>query len=126
SHAARSTIAPIPATPARMSVRSETAQIATTEATCARRIPCRRTNAFCAPITTMSESPVNAPVAIACSTTPTLGTSGGEVQRMILREVKQCLTGSMDLPPAQLAALVAIADHGSFEAAAKHLQVTPS
>lgn len=45
---------------------------------------------------------------------------------MILREVKQCLTGSMDLPPAQLAALVAIADHGSFEAAAKHLQVTPS
>lgn len=32
----------------------------------------------------------------------------------------------MNLPPAQLAALVAIADHGSFEAAAKHLQVTPS
>lgn len=32
----------------------------------------------------------------------------------------------MDLPPAQLAALVAIADHGSFEAAATHLQVTPS
>lgn len=32
----------------------------------------------------------------------------------------------MDLPPAQLAALVAIADHGSFEAAARALHVTPS
>jgi LysR family transcriptional regulator (chromosome initiation inhibitor) len=32
----------------------------------------------------------------------------------------------MDLPPAQLAALVAIADHGTFEAAARHLHVTPS
>ena len=32
----------------------------------------------------------------------------------------------MDLPPAQLAALVAIAEHGSFEAAARSLHVTPS
>ncbi|GAA1126865.1 LysR family transcriptional regulator ArgP [Nocardioides aquiterrae] len=32
----------------------------------------------------------------------------------------------MDLVPAQLAALVAIADHGTFEAAARHLHVTPS
>ncbi|MCW2792386.1 MAG: regulatory protein LysR [Nocardioides sp.] len=32
----------------------------------------------------------------------------------------------MDLPPAQLAALVAIADHGTFEAAARHLHLTPS
>ncbi|HEY0949347.1 LysR family transcriptional regulator ArgP [Nocardioides sp.] len=32
----------------------------------------------------------------------------------------------MDLPPAQLAALVAIADHGTFEAAARELHVTPS
>ncbi len=32
----------------------------------------------------------------------------------------------MDLAPAQLAALVAIADHGTFEAAARHLHVTPS
>lgn len=32
----------------------------------------------------------------------------------------------MDLPPAQLAALVAIADHGTFEAAARHLHVTAS
>jgi len=32
----------------------------------------------------------------------------------------------MDLVPAQLAALVAIADHGTFEAAARHLDVTPS
>ncbi len=37
-----------------------------------------------------------------------------------------CLTGRVDLPPAQLAALVAIADHGSFEAAALQLHVTPS
>src|SRR5512147_579935 len=32
----------------------------------------------------------------------------------------------MELQPAQLAALVAIADHGTFEAAARHLHVTPS
>jgi len=32
----------------------------------------------------------------------------------------------MDLPPAQLAALVAIADHGTFDAAARALHVTPS
>lgn len=32
----------------------------------------------------------------------------------------------MELPPAQLAALVAIADHGTFEAAARHLHLTPS
>lgn len=32
----------------------------------------------------------------------------------------------MDLVPAQLAALLAIADHGTFEAAARHLHVTPS
>src|ERR1700754_1612624 len=32
----------------------------------------------------------------------------------------------MEFVPAQLAALVAIADHGTFEAAARHLHVTPS
>ena len=32
----------------------------------------------------------------------------------------------MLLPPAQLDALVAIADHGTFEAAARTLQITPS
>ncbi len=32
----------------------------------------------------------------------------------------------MDLSPGQLDALVAIADHGSFEAAARHLHITPS
>src|SRR4051812_48520199 len=32
----------------------------------------------------------------------------------------------MDLQPSHLAALVAIADHGTFEAAARHLHVTPS
>lgn len=32
----------------------------------------------------------------------------------------------MELHPAQLAALVAIADHGTFDAAARHLHVTPS
>src|SRR6478736_3849073 len=40
--------------------------------------------------------------------------------------VKECLTRSMDLSPAQLSALVAIADTGSFEAAAERLHVTPS
>ena len=32
----------------------------------------------------------------------------------------------MDLAPAQLEALLAIADHGTFDAAARHLHVTPS
>src|ERR1044072_853026 len=32
----------------------------------------------------------------------------------------------MDLAPSQLAALTAIADHGTFEAAARALHVTPS
>jgi len=32
----------------------------------------------------------------------------------------------MEIVPSQLAALVAIADHGTFEAAARHLHVTPS
>lgn len=45
---------------------------------------------------------------------------------MILGVMKTCLTVWVDLPPAQLAALVAIADHGSFEAAAHRLRVTPS
>jgi LysR family transcriptional regulator (chromosome initiation inhibitor) len=40
--------------------------------------------------------------------------------------VKQCLTAGVEPDPAQLAALVAIADLGSFEAAARALQVTPS
>ena len=37
-----------------------------------------------------------------------------------------CLTRLMDLNPGQLDALVAIADHGSFEAAARQLHITPS
>jgi LysR family transcriptional regulator (chromosome initiation inhibitor) len=37
-----------------------------------------------------------------------------------------CLTGRMDPNPAQLAALVAIAETGSFEAAARSLHLTPS
>lgn len=45
---------------------------------------------------------------------------------MILHIVKLCFTSRVDLPPSQLAALVAIADHGSFEAAAAQLHVTPS
>lgn len=37
-----------------------------------------------------------------------------------------CLTGDVDLNPAQLDALVAIAESGSFEAAARQLRLTPS
>jgi LysR family transcriptional regulator, chromosome initiation inhibitor len=37
-----------------------------------------------------------------------------------------CLTYLVDLSPGQLDALVAIADHGSFEAAARQLHITPS
>ena len=45
---------------------------------------------------------------------------------MFLRAVKNCFTAPVDPNPAQLDALVAIADLGSFEAAARHLHVTPS
>src|SRR5215469_3597019 len=45
---------------------------------------------------------------------------------MFLWIVKLCFTVLVDLNPAQLDALVAIADHGSFEAAARRLHVTPS
>src|ERR1700749_1550055 len=37
-----------------------------------------------------------------------------------------CLTGLVELNPGQLDALVAIADHGSFAAAARQLHITPS
>jgi LysR family transcriptional regulator, chromosome initiation inhibitor len=37
-----------------------------------------------------------------------------------------CFTVQVDLNPAQLDALVAIADHGSFDAAARQLRITPS
>jgi LysR family transcriptional regulator, chromosome initiation inhibitor len=45
---------------------------------------------------------------------------------MFLTMVYLCLTCSVDLNPGQLDALVAIADHGSFDAAARQLNVTPS
>ena len=37
-----------------------------------------------------------------------------------------CFTVQVDLNPGQLDALVAIADHGSFDAAARQLHITPS
>lgn len=37
-----------------------------------------------------------------------------------------CLTERVELNPGQLDALVAIADYGSFDAAARHLHITPS
>jgi LysR family transcriptional regulator, chromosome initiation inhibitor len=45
---------------------------------------------------------------------------------MFLRIVKRCFTWAVEPDPGQLAALVAIADLGSFEAAARELHVTPS
>ena len=45
---------------------------------------------------------------------------------MFLTIVKRCLTWAMEPDPAQLEALVAIAELGSFEAAARALHVTPS
>ena len=46
--------APKPAMPAEISAMSDTVQTATTGRTCSRRIPCRSTNAFCAPIAAIS------------------------------------------------------------------------
>lgn len=40
--------------------------------------------------------------------------------------VKRCFTGCVDLPTNQLATLLAIAEHGTFEAAARALDLTPS
>src|SRR3712207_7134746 len=54
--------------PARMSTRSDTAHTATTRSTRWRRIPCRSTNAFWAPIATISDRPVRNPAAVAAST----------------------------------------------------------
>jgi LysR family transcriptional regulator (chromosome initiation inhibitor) len=45
---------------------------------------------------------------------------------MFLYMVKLCFTVLVDLNPGQLDALVAIADYGSFEAAARRLHITPS
>jgi LysR family transcriptional regulator (chromosome initiation inhibitor) len=45
---------------------------------------------------------------------------------MILRLVKQCFTDVMRFDPVQLDTLIAIAEEGSFEAAARRLHVTPS
>ena len=49
--------APTPETPTMMRAKSLTAQIAATANTCSRRMPCRSTNTFCAPMATMSERP---------------------------------------------------------------------
>ena len=67
---ARSTILPMPATPATIRTTSATAQIATTMPTCWRARPCRSTNAFCAPIATISDRPVTSPVSVAASIAP--------------------------------------------------------
>src|SRR6516164_7478235 len=45
---------------------------------------------------------------------------------MFLYIHEPCLTGLVDINPGQLDALVAIADRGSFEAAAQQLHITPS
>lgn len=45
---------------------------------------------------------------------------------MFLRGLQSCLSGVMQLEPAWLAALTAIADFGTFDAAARQLHLTPS
>jgi LysR family transcriptional regulator, chromosome initiation inhibitor len=45
---------------------------------------------------------------------------------MILHDVKACFTGQVRFDPAQLETLVAIAEEGSFERAARRLHLTPS
>jgi hypothetical protein len=70
THSAWRITVPMPATPATISTRSETAQIATTGATCSRAKPCRSTNAFCAPIAMISDRPVSKPATAESSTRP--------------------------------------------------------
>src|SRR5690606_39151795 len=50
----------------------------------------------------------------------------GTVQQKILQYLKLCFTELVRFHPAQLEALLAIAENGSFEAAARHLHLTPS
>ena len=57
-----------PRRPATMRTASESAQIAATTKTCSRRMPCRSTNRFCAPIATMSEKPRPRPASRGVST----------------------------------------------------------
>ena len=54
----------MPATPARMRTASDRAHTATTGRTWARCRPLRSTNAFCAPMATMRESPTPNPVRV--------------------------------------------------------------
>ena len=63
--------APAPATPSVIRTASLTAQIATTTATCSPRMPWRSTNAFWAPIATISERPKPRPERAASRSTPT-------------------------------------------------------
>lgn len=53
----RETIAPTPATPTAISNASETAHIRQRTNTCWRSKPCRKMNAFCAPMAMISVAP---------------------------------------------------------------------
>lgn len=59
------TIDPKPTTPAQIRIASETAHNRQSQNTCARSKPCRNTNAFCAPMASISENAEIKPVVAA-------------------------------------------------------------
>ena len=91
--------------------------------TCSRASPWRSTYAFCAPMATISDRPVSRPATAEAGTPSTLGSTALKTSECFCRSIS---VASWTSQPAQLAALVAIADHGTFEAAARPLHVTPS
>src|SRR6516165_5841532 len=109
-----------------MSTKSESTHTTTTAPTLTRRSPWRSRKAFCAPIARIRDSPVSSPSRDALVMYPTLRPPPSEDKRMFLYIHEPCLTGLVDINPGQLDALVAIADRGSFEAAAQQLHITPS
>lgn len=68
-----------PAIPAAISTMSDTVHSATTGSTCSRWIPCRSTNAFCAPIAAISVKQARKPTTSGEFTQSTLGSLYGSV-----------------------------------------------
>src|SRR5262245_53997971 len=122
-----STSAPTPPTPSAIRTASEIAQIATTASTEWRRMPCRSTNAFCAPMATINDrlvpnpaTPASRASLIAARLCPELANSTAKDSNVTLASVMT------DLPLDQVRTLLAVADEGTFDAAAAALHVTPS
>ena len=89
SHGTACSTAPMPETPTTMSARSLSAQIAATANTCSRRMPCRSTKRFCAPMAMMSEKPRPRPASRDESGTPsTVGQRARQSSSRFFRSIR--------------------------------------